>query len=470
MNSKVDEIFIECLNNSEFPLIATEIYNILEINEEEFKMNLMNVNYDEHKIYSLFNEININENNYKLYCLVFFKYYPIKHDHQYLLLTLLHKLCNYTIKTMNVCLIKYIGYLFSEKSFQTFLFDAKTLPVGEHRDKFICLLKQIRACTETLGCKVLGPDNIPLKNEVGPYANSLIQLVEDMFHSLPPPVDVLVEDQLPGNFVERQRILEDEEDLNEDLLDFIDDTSENVDFDTSLFIEPILVNNDNYNYLIVNNLTKKSVLVDCSGNGEEIISFCKKHGYIIEAVFLTHMHQDHFSGLPRLREYFKNVFVYEPSMLHSLSVNRRNAELPILDDLISVNISTFHAHSDIDVILYIPEFDSIFTGDILFPGVCGKVFTGDFAGMFECFQYLKKFAEGETIFYPGHEYLLNCIPFLHSIDQHEFYVKRLNDNEYNEFPSLYITLKEELGHNLFFNAKNVDELRKIRLKKDSFVG
>ncbi len=87
---------------------------------------------------------------------------------------------------------------------------------------------------------------------------------------------------------------------------------------TDIKVEIINQLSDNYSYLILNNVTSSSIIVDPAEH-EKIIKVLKKKKLKLEYIFITHHHDDHTSGvLGLLKEYprstdilsFRIIFSY----------------------------------------------------------------------------------------------------------------------------------------------------------------
>ena len=58
-----------------------------------------------------------------------------------------------------------------------------------------------------------------------------------------------------------------------------------------------------------------SYIVDC-GDGEAILKMAKEQGAEIRGIFLTHCHQDHIYGIPKVMECFPDAKIYCSEMTH----------------------------------------------------------------------------------------------------------------------------------------------------------
>lgn len=150
--------------------------------------------------------------------------------------------------------------------------------------------------------------------------------------------------------------------------------------------------------LIKNRLLKSAsylidnYVIDC-GDGEAILNIAKEKGIEIRGIFLTHCHQDHIYGIPKVLDSFPNARIYCSRMTHR-GLKDENLNLSYimpsfsftfkyddnvvelvegvhLIDGLKVEIIICNGHSN-DCQAYIIE-DNLFTGDALLP--FAKVFT-----------------------------------------------------------------------------------------------
>jgi hydroxyacylglutathione hydrolase len=113
----------------------------------------------------------------------------------------------------------------------------------------------------------------------------------------------------------------------------------------------------------------------------------------------------------------------------------------------------------------------MFPGDTLFSAGCGRLFEGSPQQMFESLQKLNQFPANTRVFC-AHEYTESNLKFARAyapssknIEERETEVRRVRELGLSTIPT---TLGVERLSNLFINATNAAELKKIREVKDNF--
>lgn len=177
-------------------------------------------------------------------------------------------------------------------------------------------------------------------------------------------------------------------------------------------------NMDNNCYLIVDEKTNKSALVDCSEYSEKMINLI---GYTdLEYILLTHGHCDHIAGAKQIKEKYNAKIVIaanDEPMLHSgrlsLAVfiggeqNDADADIIVEDnDIITlgdteITVISTPGHTKGSV-CYLAE-NSLFSGDTLFYCSCGRTDfpSGSVEEMMNSLKLLKSL-EGDYTVYTGH--------------------------------------------------------------------
>lgn len=177
-------------------------------------------------------------------------------------------------------------------------------------------------------------------------------------------------------------------------------------------------NMDNNCYLIVDEKTNKSALVDCSEYSEKMINLIGDTD--LEYILLTHGHCDHIAGAKQIKEKYNAKIVIaanDEPMLHSgrlsLAVfiggeqNDADADVIVKDNdkiilgNIEITVISTPGHTKGSV-CYLAE-NSLFSGDTLFYCSCGRTDfpSGSVEEMMNSLKRLKSL-EGDYTVYTGH--------------------------------------------------------------------
>ena len=165
----------------------------------------------------------------------------------------------------------------------------------------------------------------------------------------------------------------------------------------------------NFSYLIADEKTKESSIVDPAWEIDKILKIAKKHDLNISKILITHTDFDHIEGIRKLVDITNAiVFVHKNGEkdIKNLGINK----IKTIDENDIINIGKIKVK-----VLYTPGHkpscvcfllgDRILTGDTLFVEACGRVDMpgGDIKQEFESLQRLKKLDENLEV-YPGHDY------------------------------------------------------------------
>lgn len=177
---------------------------------------------------------------------------------------------------------------------------------------------------------------------------------------------------------------------------------------------------ENNCYLITDEKTNKSALIDCTEDSEKMMNFIK--GADLEYILLTHGHFDHIGAANEVREHY-GIKIYascdEEKLLDSPARNLSNAygmSLRVTADVLhndgdilelaGLKIKAIHTpgHTAGGTCYYIESDKTLMSGDTLFAGSVGRTDypTASSAAMMESLHDKLCKLPNDTDVYPGH--------------------------------------------------------------------
>ena len=177
------------------------------------------------------------------------------------------------------------------------------------------------------------------------------------------------------------------------------------------------------NYLVVDEVSKEAILIDCSDYVTEIIDYVKENNLTVKYILLTHGHFDHVLGINRMNEVLgakvyvhkgdKEQVVNTRAVMTMFGLPTEGVENPKITATLSdageltlgnqvIKVIETPGHTPGGVCYLIG--DCLFSGDTLFHGTIGRIDLP--GGSFQQIKHSVKdilFALDENIkVYPGH--------------------------------------------------------------------
>ena len=233
-------------------------------------------------------------------------------------------------------------------------------------------------------------------------------------------------------------------------------------------IEIIPCLNDNYSYLIHDEISNTVAIVDPS----EFIpcdSIISKNYKKLDFILNTHHHYDHVGGNEELKKkYNSKVLGFENDK------NRIPQIDTVLKDKQEFKIGTLNfitifipGHTRSHVAFYFKKERVVFSGDTLFSLGCGRVFEGTYEQMFKSLNKLKNLPS-ETKVYCGHEYTFKNLEFCLKYNPNNDFLKKKKDDIKlslkNKKPTIPSTIADEIKANIFFRVNDPDVKKAINLE------
>lgn len=233
---------------------------------------------------------------------------------------------------------------------------------------------------------------------------------------------------------------------------------------------PIL--SDNYAWLVRDSVTGFTAVVDPAEEAP-IVAAIDSHGGRLDAIIITHHHDDHIAAVEQIRTRFGAQVIGAAADAHRLPpLDRAVAEgdvVPLGDATARVIDTPGHTVGHISY--FIEPGAVLLCGDTLFSLGCGKLLEGTAADMYGSLRKLAALPP-ETIVCCGHEYTQSNARFAlteepdnAALSRRATEVTRLRSADQ---PTVPTQLSAELTENPFLHAPDAAGLGAIRSRKDRF--
>jgi len=163
----------------------------------------------------------------------------------------------------------------------------------------------------------------------------------------------------------------------------------------------------NYNYLVIDPVTRQSVIIDPAWRMKKIDEALTYHEASLSGILLTHSHPDHIHlAKPLAKKYQCPIWMSNEEIAASgFSAEQLIGidETPWSVGLMQIHPILTPGHTSGSICYLIG--DNLFTGDTLFAegcGLCSDVHTAH--TLFASLEYLKSRLEPQTQIFPGHSY------------------------------------------------------------------
>lgn len=233
--------------------------------------------------------------------------------------------------------------------------------------------------------------------------------------------------------------------------------------DTTLQALPIPAFQNNYFWLLTRG--QHAAIVD-PGDALPVLQELQDRQLTLDAILVTHHHDDHTGGVQALLHHFPQAAVYAPGYTsphehyafpHHAVSEPEIIEIPPLG--LSLQVLDVPGHTLDHVAYYGANW--LFCGDTLFGCGCGRTTDGDAGQLYDSLQKLARLPP-ETLVYCAHEYTLPNLHFARMLEPHN---AALSDRELitakcleQGLPSVPFTLNGELATNPFLRCSQ-PELR-----------
>ena len=243
---------------------------------------------------------------------------------------------------------------------------------------------------------------------------------------------------------------------------------------------------DNYAYIIHNEASNKTTLVDAP----EFFSInrcLEERSWNLDNILITHHHQDHIDGITELKSrYSPTIFGAKEDVrrLPRLNVELSHKDKFSVSNLIFTCLEV-PGHTVGHLAFYCSSEKIVFTGDSLMNLGCGRLFEGTPEQMLNSLNLINSLPV-DTEIYSGHEYANQNAKFALAVDPNNLDLQsranQISKNISSNFPNVPVMLSEEQNTNPFLRCRNkkiqakiglenktsLDVFTKLRKMKDNF--
>ena len=200
-----------------------------------------------------------------------------------------------------------------------------------------------------------------------------------------------------------------------------------------MFFRQVQQHGDNFSYIIADESTRETIVVDSSYNAGEIIRILKAENLKLKYLINTHSHSDHTACNQELRSIFDAKIV-----AHKLS--RINADVMVKDgdtiNIGSIPLKVIYTpgHTP-DSICLLVDNKKLLTGDTLFVGECGRTDLpgGNSRSLYNSLFHKLLKLDDDVEVYPGHDYGPKPSSTIGSEKRSNYTLEPRSINEFIEF-------------------------------------
>ena len=226
-----------------------------------------------------------------------------------------------------------------------------------------------------------------------------------------------------------------------------------------IHVSPISAFNDNYIWLISCSTTNTAWVVD-PGDASPVNQYLNQHQLTLAGVLITHHHYDHIGGLKELLKQHNPVSYGPakeniPGIQHALkagdTLNVLGAELEVLE---VAGHTRGHIAYFSDQLLDQP---TLFCGDTLFAGGCGRLFEGTPKQMYLSLSQIASLPQN-TLVYCAHEYTSANLHFANAVEPNNSVLQQrihqVKEKRAQSQPTVPSLLSDELATNPFLRCSH----------------
>jgi len=236
---------------------------------------------------------------------------------------------------------------------------------------------------------------------------------------------------------------------------------------------PVPALSDNFMYLVIDEESKQSFVVD-PVEPDKLHELAKKESAHVTHALTTHHHHDHAGGNSKLAPIFPGIQVIGgDDRIPALTKKVGDGDHFEIGN-IAVKVFFTPCHTSGHVLYLVKqgnEAASLFTGDTLFIGGCGRFFEGTAEQMHYALNKVIASLPDDTKVYCGHEYTKKNLEFAQSVDPNNSAVKQklhwATEQEKKGAHTVPSTVGEEKTFNPFMRVEHKEFAESLKAPNGS---
>jgi hydroxyacylglutathione hydrolase len=240
---------------------------------------------------------------------------------------------------------------------------------------------------------------------------------------------------------------------------------------TSLDVVRIPVLNDNYVWLLHDDASAETVVID-PAVADPVLEAAAARGWMIGQIWNTHWHGDHVGGNAAIKAATGCVIIgpaAEAAKIGTLDRQVREGDLVHIGAHGAL-VMEVPAHTAGHIAYHLAEDRILFAGDTLFAMGCGRLFEGTPAQMFANMQRFAALPDDTTVFC-AHEYTQSNGRFALTVEPDNAALRSrmagVDAARERGEATVPTSIGQERATNIFMRARDADELAARRAAKDA---
>lgn len=247
-----------------------------------------------------------------------------------------------------------------------------------------------------------------------------------------------------------------------------------------LHVIPVRALSDNYVWILQRDELPQVVIIDPT-EARPVLQYLSENQLIPVAILITHQHYDHTGGVAEILDVFPYISVIGPAIPPSKTPLSIDLPIPrLITFTVGEGDAVFIPGTDfkfeviaipghtLDHLAYLTE-ETVFCGDTLFAGGCGRLFSGTAQMMTQSLGRLAALP-ADTLMYCSHEYTVDNLGFAKWVEPGRKEIIERDEREMAKQEKGEVTLPTSVGLELSTNPFVRLQQPEVKQAAETFAG